>query len=185
MTQELPMRDKIIAAAEKRVRNTGFPAMSFRDIAQDVGIKSASVHYHFPTKADLGEAILDRYSEKFQTRLNEIDQTDLYVAIAQFIQLYGDALVVDEAICLCAVLGAEALGLPTGMNDRTKAFFEMNFEWLNTLFAIHGFSEKSDLALLVVTALEGAIIVSSAAHDRKIFDRVAQQTQATVLANFG
>jgi TetR/AcrR family transcriptional repressor of nem operon len=63
------MKDKILDAAEKRVRGAGFSAMSFRDLASDVGIKSASVHYHFPTKPDLGEALVDRYTSQFKEHL--------------------------------------------------------------------------------------------------------------------
>ena len=32
------------------MRRGGFHGFSFRDLAADVGIKSASVHYHFPIK---------------------------------------------------------------------------------------------------------------------------------------
>lgn len=177
MPQGLPMRDKIIAAAEKRVRNAGFPAMSFRDVAQDVGIKSASVHYHFPTKEDLGEALLDTYIDRFRGRLDEIAQDDLKDALGQFVRLYGDGLVMDEAICLCAILGAEALGLPMDMNKKTKAFFEMNADWLTELFSRHGFEGETDLSITIVAALEGAIIVASSSNDRKLFEKVAAKVQ--------
>ncbi|WP_305988202.1 TetR/AcrR family transcriptional regulator [Roseibium sp. MMSF_3544] len=173
MPQGLPMREKIIAAAEKRVRNAGFPAMSFRDVAQDVGIKSASVHYHFPTKEDLGEALLDSYIERFRARLEAIPQDNLKAALDQFIELYGDGLVMDEAICLCAILGAEALGLPADMNRKTRAFFEMNADWLTALFARHGHEEETDLSITIVSALEGAIIVASSSSDRTLFEKVA------------
>ena len=55
------------------MRDAGVVTMSFRDLAGDVGIKSACVHYHFPTKSDLGEALVDRYSRLFKDRLDRID----------------------------------------------------------------------------------------------------------------
>ncbi|MEC8039905.1 MAG: TetR/AcrR family transcriptional regulator, partial [Pseudomonadota bacterium] len=110
------MKEKILEAAEKRVRGVGFAEMSFRDLAKDVGIKSASVHYHFPTKPDLGEALVTRYAEQFKEELDRIDQIELGAALDAFVGLYSKALVLGESICLCAVMGAEAIGLPENVN---------------------------------------------------------------------
>lgn len=170
----MTMRDKILDAAEKRVRGGGFPAMSFRDLATDVGIKSASVHYHFPTKHNLGEALVARYAEQFRRRLEEIDTSALRPALEAYAALYADALVVNETICLCAVMGAEAIGLPESVNQETKAFFEMNRVWLETLLQAHGAKTPAAHASLAVAALEGAMIVASASNDRRVFDQVAK-----------
>ena len=50
----------IMDAAERRMRIGGFNGFSFREIAADVGVKSASVHYHFPTKENLAAAVTRR-----------------------------------------------------------------------------------------------------------------------------
>ena len=168
----LTMKEKILTAAEKRVRGAGFSEMSFRDLAQDVGIKSASVHYHFPTKPDLGEALVTRYADRFKEALDEIDTDDLETALNGFVTLYSDALVLNESICLCAIMGAEAIGLPENVNQRTKLFFSMNKAWLEDLFRAHGVKDSSDTAGLVVAALEGGMIVASASGDRAIFDQI-------------
>lgn len=174
------MKDKILQAAEDRVRGAGFAEMSFRDLAKDVGIKSASVHYHFPTKPDLGEALVQRYAEQFEAHLAQIDQDDLQKALDGFVALYSQALVLNESICLCAVMGAEAIGLPENVNQRTKAFFAMNKTWLEQLFTRHGIEDAGDKAALVVAALEGGMIVASASNDRTLFDRVARTAMASI-----
>jgi AcrR family transcriptional regulator len=53
-------RETILRAARTRARAHGYGGLNFRDLATDVGIKSASIHYHFPTKADLGAAVAKR-----------------------------------------------------------------------------------------------------------------------------
>jgi TetR/AcrR family transcriptional repressor of nem operon len=169
----MTMKEKILDAAEIRVRGGGFAAMSFRDLASDVGIKSASVHYHFPTKSNLGEALVARYSDQFKARLDEIDTSDLKAALNAFVALYANAFVLNKTICLCAVMGAEAIGLPEHVNQRTKAFFEMNMVWLETLLRIHGADAPAAYANMVVAALEGGMIVASASNDRSLFDQVA------------
>lgn len=169
----MTMRDKILDAAEKRVRGGGFVAMSFRDLATDVGIKSASVHYHFPTKHDLGAALVARYAEQFSEWLAEIDQSALRPALEAYTALYANALVMNESICLCAIMGAEAIGLPESVNQGTKAFFDMNRAWLEALLQSHGADAPAEHASLIVAALEGGMIVASASNDRSLFDQVA------------
>lgn len=170
----MTMRDSILDAAEVRVRGGGFVAMSFRDLASDVGIKSSSVHYHFATKHELGEALVARYTEQFRTRLEEIDVSDLDKALAGFVAIYANALVLNETICLCAVMGAEAIGLPEHVNERTKAFFRLNIDWLETLLSRYGADAPADSASLIVSALEGGMIIASASNDRSYFDQVAR-----------
>ena len=170
----MTMKDKILDAGEKRVRGRGFAAMSFRDLANDVGIKSASVHYHFPTKHDLGEALVARYAEQFKARLDKIDQSALRPALDAYVALYANALVLNESICLCAVMGAEAIGLPESLNQRTKAFFDMNKGWLELLLQAHGVDAAAAHASMIVAVLEGGMIVASASNDRRLFDQAAR-----------
>lgn len=176
----LTMKEKILQAAEHRVRGAGFAEMSFRDLANDVGIKSASVHYHFPTKPDLGEALVARYAEQFEAELAKLDQDDLQAALGGFVGLYANALVLNESICLCAIMGAEAIGLPEIVNQRTRAFFAMNRDWLSTLFTRHGMGEGEEKAALIVAALEGGMIIASASNDRALFEGVANAVMASI-----
>eukprot|EP00903_Cladosiphon_okamuranus_P001884 g1882.t1 len=169
----LTMKEKILEAAEKRVRKAGFAEMSFRDLASDVGIKSASVHYHFPTKHTLGEALVDRYAENFQLALDEIETGDLRTALTGFMSLYANALVLNESICLCAVMGAEANGLPEEVNRKTAAFFESNRAWLKQVFDNHGVEDADNKALTLVAALEGGMIIASTSKDKALFEKVA------------
>lgn len=174
------MRQRIVQAAERRVRASGFAEMSFRDVATDVGVKSASVHYHFPTKADLGVAIVADYATRFSEALDNIDTSDAMGAIDAYAALYDVALVVDEAICLCAIMGAESIGLPQPVNEQTRVFFQTNLAWLEGLFKRHTGTSQAGLARLVVTALEGAIIVASNAQDRSVLTDVTAELRKVV-----
>ncbi|MEM8730855.1 MAG: TetR/AcrR family transcriptional regulator [Pseudomonadota bacterium] len=176
------MKEKILQAAERRVRKAGFAEMSFRDLAQDVGIKSASVHYHFPTKSDLGAALIDRYTQSFRGKLDGIDQSTPKSALDGFAALYTSALVVEEAICLCAIMGAEANGLPESVNQTTRAFFEMNRTWLEDLFETHSGLRHADAAAALVAALEGGMILASVARDRRLMDGIARTAVDAALA---
>lgn len=176
------MKDMILDAAEKRVRAKGFVAVSFRDIASDVGIKSASVHYYFPAKQDLGEALVARYAAQFKVKLDEIDQSSLRLALESYADLFAKALVLNESICLCAMMGAESIGLPENVNKRTREFFLMNKDWLEALLRAHDVHAPESQACMVVSALEGAMIVASALNDRSLFDIVANGAVQCVMA---
>ena len=94
---------EILDSAERLVRRRGYNGFSFRDLATEVGIKSASVHYHFPTKADLGAAVAHRYADRFINALG--DPNDPLAAPHALLEGYVDAfrraLVMDRQMCLC------------------------------------------------------------------------------------
>lgn len=51
-------REALLEAAAARLQTVGWASFSFRDLAEQVGIRAPSIHYHFPTKADLGVALV-------------------------------------------------------------------------------------------------------------------------------
>lgn len=104
---DLSMRDRILDAAEVRARRGGYNAFSFRDLADDVGVKSASVHYHFPTKSDLAEVLTLRYAERARERLGDPAELSADEAIARVTALFREALIRDDRMCLCGLFGAE------------------------------------------------------------------------------
>ena len=65
------VKTAIMDAAERRMQLGGFGGFSFREIAADVGIKSSSVHYHFPTKEDLAAAVIRRWAEETSKFIDE------------------------------------------------------------------------------------------------------------------
>ncbi|WP_413992477.1 TetR/AcrR family transcriptional regulator [Labrys okinawensis] len=171
MSTQSSMRELILDAAETRVRAVGYKAVSFRELAEDVGVKSASVHYHFPQKTDLGVQLVERYAARFRASLDTIDQSDLLGAISAFATLYADALVVGESMCLCAVLGAEANGLPPEINAKVRDFFQMNIAWLTELNQQYGREVVAMLPSEIVASLEGAMIISNSTDDRNVMNR--------------
>lgn len=166
---------KILNIAEKRMRISGYNAVSYRDIADEMGIKSASLHYHFPRKEDLGVALVQRYAANFaktlyqSTIMTETPAQDLAV----FVNLYRIAIEEHQLVCLCAVLGAEAPGLPTRVTDEVRAFFEENILWLATVYTALGSDTPQQKAKTTLAILEGAMIISSVNGDNSVFQAAA------------
>lgn len=163
---------KILDIAERRMRQTGYNAVSYRDIAAEMGIKSASLHYHFPKKEDLGTALTQRYSDNFAKALQQIasSESNPKDRIKAFVDIYGVELKQRGLVCLCAVLGAEAVSLPERVSEEIKIFFNKNIDWLAQQFDALGKDAPVNHAKTALSLLSGAMIVSASSNDHSIFD---------------
>ena len=171
-------REEILDVAEAMIRNAGFNAFSTRDVASAVGIKSASVHYHFPTKSDMGVAVTERYTDRFLKQLGDPGRFkgDAREVVALYVNSFRETLIRDDKLCLCAVLGAEIGGLPLEVGGHTRIFFDRNLAWLKK--ALTGSSKMSTaeanaFAVHILAALEGGMILSKALDKEKVFENVA------------
>ena len=163
---------QILDIAERRMRQTGYNAVSYRDIAAEMGIKSASLHYHFPKKEDLGTALTQRYSDNFAGALEKIVSSEANPKdrIKAFVDIYTYELKQKGLVCLCAVLGAETDGLPDRVSGEIKSFFDKNIEWLARQYEALGKDAPAKHAKTTLSLLSGAMIVSASNNDNSIFD---------------
>jgi TetR/AcrR family transcriptional repressor of nem operon len=171
-------REEILDVAEAMIRNAGFNAFSTRDVASAVGIKSASVHYHFPTKADIGAAVTERYTDRFLKQLGDPGRFkgDPREVVALYVNSFRETLIRDDKLCLCAVLGAEIGGLPSEVGGPTRTFFDRNLAWLKkalTGSSKMSASEANAFAVHILASLEGGMILSKALDKEKVFENVA------------
>lgn len=161
---------EILDAAELRMRRGGYDAVSFRDLAQDVGIKSASVHYHFPQKVDLGEAVVARYSERVLAALGPADDPaeSPRARVARLCGVYRSAAIEPGLVCLCCVLGGQALDLPTPVSAAIARHFEGLLDW--TARALEGASRTAPSSAHIVAGVQGAMVVAIATGRRELFE---------------
>jgi len=163
--------ERIIQSAENQARVGGYNAFSFREIAKEIGIKSASIHYHFPTKSDLAAELAKRYTEKFIIRLDEISSSNnsLYEKLSTYADLFYHALKVDQKMCLCGLFAAEADILPENVKAETKRFFEENINRLEAMLIEHHHSSAKTQALQLLASLEGAMLIAKAFDSERYF----------------
>ncbi len=181
MEQPATKATEILDAAERFARRAGYNGFSFRDVAAEVGIKSASVHYHFPTKGDLGAALARRYSDRFFERLG--DASDLahpsHTLVERFAGLFRESLVENDPMCLCGMFGAEIAALPEQVGAEVRSFFGHCIDWLAAAHArasrglVSHQTPPREQALTLLATLEGALILARTLKDADIFDRIA------------
>ena len=177
MNAQSATAEQILDAAEKRFRLNGYYGVSFRELADDVSVKSASVHYHFPAKADLGEALVKRYRNRFFEDLaSRTGAATPRQKLRAFAAAYRDALEKGGAICLCGMLGAESSGLPKAVARAVRGFFEANIAWVGSVLEEGSLSDApQDDAALIVATLQGALILASSLDDLSVYDAAARR----------
>ena len=180
--------DRILDIAERLVQRRGFNAFSYADVATAVGIRKASLHYHFATKADLGQALIARYRQTFLAALAGIEEEtgDGAERLERYAALYG-AVLRKKRMCMCGMLATDAATLPKPMRESVAAFFEENVAWLSAVLeqgrtrgtlAFQG--PAPSMAAFFVSALEGAMLVAHGSGNLENFQVAAARLLAMV-----
>lgn len=170
--------DRLLDAAENRMRSGGFHAVSFRDLADDLSIKSASVHYYYRHKEDLGAAVVERYRTRFLERLNAAisENARSKERVVVMCDAFRDALHTSDQVCLCGIIGAEAQGLPQAVRQEVRTFLTDCTNWLEAGYLKDGIEDGRRKALTCLASLEGAMILAVNHDDHLIFDAIASET---------
>jgi TetR/AcrR family transcriptional repressor of nem operon len=180
-TAETGTAERILDVAEALVQSRGFNGFSYADVAESLGISKAALHYHYPGKAELGEALIERYARRFGDALAAVDrdEPDATAKLRAYARLYADVFQ-DDRMCLCGMLAADYATLPDPMRERVVRFFDDNERWLARVLdagrrhgtlRFHG-SARS-VARTLVGGLEGAMLVARPYGDIKRFRSAA------------
>ena len=172
---------RILDIAERLVQSRGFNGFSYADIAAELNVTKASLHYHFPGKAELGEALIVRYAARFADALEQIDEQggDARARLDAYAGIYGDVLR-DQRMCLCGMLAADYETLPEPMQAAVIRYIDDNETWLVGVLE-RGIEEGSlqlagsprDAAQTIVSGLEGAMLVARPYGDVHRFEAAA------------
>lgn len=184
----LPIKDQILDYAQTLVQTRGFNAMSYRDLADEIGIKTSSIHYHFPSKEDLALALIDRYRDAFKAALAGIDAetSDPSVRFKRFVNLFVETVRAGK-ICLCGMFASDMITLPDSAQVQVRHFFAENEEWLAGLlkagrdagkFKFDG-SPRTE-AETIFSMLEGAMIAARLFNDEKRLLSAAKWVQRSL-----
>ena len=181
---------RILDIAERLVQVRGFNNFSYADIAGELGITKASLHYHYPGKAELGEALITRYSERFNQALDDIDRNlpSAQAKLEAYADLYAGVLR-NERMCMCGILAAEFQTLPGPMQSEVIRFFDDNQRWLAQVLkegkgggTLTYRGRAEDAAQGILSTLEGAMLVARPYGDLARFNAAASQLLAGLSA---
>jgi TetR/AcrR family transcriptional repressor of nem operon len=180
--------DRVLDVAEGLVQTRGFNAFSYADVSKAVGIRKASLHHHYPTKADLGVALVARYRSAFMGALQDIESKGEAAGrrLARYTDLYGSVLRRGR-MCMCGMLAADVATLPKPMRESVAGFFEENERWLTRVLAegkkrgeLEFEGTPASMAAFMVSSLEGAMLVARGSGNLEPFDDVVRHLLARI-----
>jgi TetR/AcrR family transcriptional repressor of nem operon len=178
---------RILDVAESLVQTRGFNGFSYADVAAEMKITKAALHYHFASKADLGEALIARYAARFAAALEAVDEAgeEAPAKLDAYARLYLDVLS-NKRMCLCGMLAAEYQTLPEPMRAAILRFFDANETWLQAVLecgrgagSLQFEGTARDTARTIIGSLEGAMLVARPYDDVDRFRAAARHTLAT------
>jgi TetR/AcrR family transcriptional repressor of nem operon len=181
---------RILDVAERLVQVRGYNGFSYGDVATELGITRAALHYYFPGKAELGQALIERYATRFSVALTQLDAgaPDAATKLRGYVALYTDVLSADR-MCLCGMLAAEHRTLPEPLQQSVCDFFTANTTWLHKVLeegcsdgSLHCPGTADATATMVLGALEGAMLITRLDGDVQRFTATADQLLSGLLA---
>jgi len=172
-------RDALLNSAENAARKYGYDGFSYADLAADVGIRKASIHHHFPTKAALSLALINRYSDRVFNALAEIDgeRGKASLKLRRYIDIYRGALGDADQLCLCVAFSAGRESLSDEVIAALESFRMESIDWLKAVF-VAGKADGSIAGVMVprseanacLAQVEGAQLLARSARKIELFD---------------
>lgn len=182
-SERLPTATLILDAAQELVQTRGFNAFSYANIAVELKMTKAALHYHFVGKADLGAELINRYSARFINSLTEIEAgtSDAPARLAAYAELYRQVLR-ENKMCLCGMLATDFETLPEPMRLGVIKFFEENEKWLSKVLedglvkgTLLSKEPPIEIARMIFATLQGAMLIAKPYRDPSIFSSIANQ----------
>lgn len=179
-------REAILAVARKTAQAHGYSGLNFRDLADEVGIKAASIHYHFPSKADLGAAVAKRYWEDTAAVLESMltENADPLRCLRRYPGIFRQSLESDNRMCLCSFMAAEHDDLPDSVKKEVQTFADVNVAWLSRVLSAAGIADRDQSesrARAIFAAVAGAQLIARSRSDISVFDELIDSYRASGL----
>ncbi|OSQ35599.1 TetR/AcrR family transcriptional regulator [Thalassospira sp. MCCC 1A01428] len=180
MTQKTsPKALEIIDLARSLIANAGYNGFSYADIAKTLGVTNASIHYHFPAKADLVKAVVVSYRAQsdHQLRLAAAEIDDPVQLLRLFVQFWERCLHEGPLpFCICVMLASELPLIPESVADEVQGHFDDLAGWLTEVMLraeakglVHLRAGAQAEARMLMTLVHGSMISARAARDPDVY----------------
>lgn len=176
--------DDIMRCARSLIIAGGYNGFSYADISQVVGIRKASIHHHFPSKAELVRTLVVRYREEAEVGIAELERhhPDPVDQLRAYTGFWRDCIA-DGTVtfCVCALLASEIPALPPEIALEVRAYFRALSAWLTSVMergvkqgqlTLSG-TARSEAESFMAT-VHGAMLSARAYGDPSIFDAVTR-----------
>jgi len=184
------MADRILDHAQLLVQTVGYNGFSYADIAQELGIRKATIHYYFRTKAMLCATLLRRYRGRFREKVQTATEplASPQAKLKLYISFYQQALE-DGRLCPCGVLTGELVSLEPEIRDEISGFFDEQIGWVETQLKearrhgeLPGTHNLHAIAAGIFAVIEGGMLLARATNNTAILAEAISGSLALVFA---
>jgi TetR/AcrR family transcriptional repressor of nem operon len=181
-------RQSILDTAETLILTRGYNGFSYKDIADVVGIRKASIHHHFPSKEDLGAAFVDGYFQRFEHWRTQVDHLDVARKLDAFLAMLQRVSNNAEKICPMGMLTAEYPTLPKSVQDSLRQLLSAMDQWL-TQVLVQGQAEgylrpepdAAVMAKVLINAMSCSMKMARVFQDLDQLEQVFQALKSMIL----
>ncbi|MCG8459742.1 MAG: TetR/AcrR family transcriptional regulator [Holophagales bacterium] len=177
-----PTHRRLLDVGAELCQTLGYNAFSYRHLAERLGIKTATIHYYFPTKADLGRELMAGYRRTTAVALTALDGEGSSAAdkLNRFAEIFVGTFEDGGRLCLCGSFAADYATLPDSIQREVRGYFEDNERWLERVLtegrgagelAFEG--EPAEVARALFSSLEGAMLAARTFSDAGRLKRAA------------
>ncbi len=184
-------KDEILDLGTEMIQTRGYSAFSYQDLSDRLGITKASIHYHFPSKAALGEAVAERYHENVREYLTRCSSTtdDPWKQLAGYITMLEEIMECPDRICAAGSVQAEYNVVPPAMRNEMAELIDFVISWIADVITcgrdegVMAFAgDPTDEAAMIFSAVQGALQLGRAQGISR-FDAVMRQIRHTLRAD--
>lgn len=186
---------KILDLGEMLIQTRGFNGFSYNDIAKELGIKKASIHYHYPSKTDLGRAAIERYLNMMDEAMNKAGrdaqhspETSSWSLLEFYFSSYFKFANTPDKVCLSGALAGDFLALPEDMKTSVVQFFDAHQKWITNVVQrgqksgefTKNVAAKS-FAQFLFNGLQGALLIKRATADMAQLNSVVSSAKQILI----
>lgn len=182
--QYSPKALEIVRRTNELLASGGYNGFSYADIAELVDVRKASIHHHFPTKADLVKATVALHRDAVRRGLQSLDEStaDPLERLVAYSRFWAECIEgSNPPICICALLAAELPAVPAEVADEVKGHFQDLHAWIASNMEegkSKGGMQLSDTpsaeASMFMASIHGAMLSARAAGDASLFWKIAK-----------
>lgn len=182
-------KTQLLDSAERAARERGYDGFSYADIAEEVGIRKASIHYHYPSKSDLGLALIQRYREGLRIELDGISTRgkNAGAKLLAYLKFYRSAMTEGSTVCLCVAFAISRDSLAHPILKELDGFHDDSIKWLSEVYtsaiedkSIANVGTPEHEAATTLALVEGAQLIARSAKNMKRFDAAVKQLKARI-----
>jgi TetR/AcrR family transcriptional repressor of nem operon len=175
-------QQKLIDSARHLIQTRGYNGFSYADVAEEVQVRKASIHHHFPAKSDLAKAVVEQSRAVIveQTRRLDDGAFDPDAQLRMYTG-YWEKCIADASapFCVAGMLACELPTLPAELAQEVRAHFRDLSSWLELVmtrgaqlgrFQLQGSARQEAEAFMAM--VYGAMLAARAYGDAKVFSDI-------------